>query len=98
MADKQQAPLQQDADTTQLDKLTRQQLDKGRFTAAVTAQNGNKTAFFDCEIQILKYGDAGRVIHARIMKRQMFNRNSSTQNCVPLNIRVSTFLWSRRAA
>ena len=50
-------------------------LGKGGFSASVTAQNGDKSAFFDLQIQISKYGDAGRVIHARIAVCQMFNRN-----------------------
>ena len=47
-------------------------LGQSGFSAAVAAQNGHKRAFFNGNIQVLKYGNAGRVVHARILICQMF--------------------------
>ena len=57
-------------------------LSKGGFTAAVAAKDGNKAPLLNIQIQVLKYGDAGRVIHARIGIRQMFCRNCGTQSII----------------
>ena len=53
-------------------------LRQGGFAAAIGTQNRDKCTFLDLKVQVLKYGDAGRVIHARIAIRQMFNRNCNT--------------------
>ncbi len=47
-------------------------LGQGGFSAAVAAENRHKAALLHRQIQVLKYGDAGHVVHARISKRQMF--------------------------